>query len=186
MSLRAIAMLGVVALFAAAAGAYFSLAKSRDAANTLFTRGATPKPLPQLVFEDIAGKRHSIADFKGKVVLLNLWATWCAPCREEMPALDRLQAQLGGPRFEVVAVSVDQQAPALARKFLDEAGVKSLALYVDPTGQASFKLNAVGLPATLLIDREGREIGRRLGAVKWDSPQIVDTLRGRIDEENRH
>lgn len=186
MSRRAIAILGIAGLLAAAAGVYFSLAKSPDPASALFPGGTSAKPLPKLIFEDMAGKQHSLADFKGKLVLLNLWATWCAPCREEMPALDRLEAQLGGSRFQVVAVSVDQQAPALARKFLDEAGVKSLALYVDPTGQASFKLNAVGLPATLLIDREGREIGRRLGAVKWDSPQVLETLRHRIEEEDRH
>ena len=132
-------------------------------------------------FQDAGGRAHTLGDFKGKVVLLNLWATWCAPCREEMPALDRLQAALGGPRFEVVALSIDQQGPQIARKFYDEVGVKSLALYVDRSAQAAFKLGAVGLPSTLLVDARGREIGRHVGPAKWDSPEVLAELRRRID-----
>jgi thiol-disulfide isomerase/thioredoxin len=116
-------------------------------------------------------------------VLLNIWATWCAPCREEMPALDRLQAELGGERFQVIPISVDVQGVAIARKFYAEVGIKALPLYVDPSAKAAFTLDAAGLPATLLLDREGREIGRHLGAVKWDSAEVVADLRRKIDGE---
>jgi len=145
-----------------------------------FARAASPKAIPELQFEDGEGRAHTLADFKGKLVLLNLWATWCVPCREEMPALDRLQAELGGPRFEVVALSVDQQGPQIARKFFAEVGVKSLALYVDRSAQATFKLGAVGLPSTLLVDSSGREIGRHVGPAKWDAPEVIESLRRRI------
>jgi len=146
-----------------------------------FARVAAAKEIPELQFEDGAGRAHTLADFKGKLVLLNLWATWCAPCREEMPALDRLQAELGGPRFEVVALSVDQQGAPLARKFFADVGVKSLALYVDRSAQATFKLSAVGLPSTLLVDPSGREIGRHVGPAKWDAPEVIESLRRRIE-----
>lgn len=181
MRLRGILALAGIAVFATAAGLYVALSRGPDLGGLPFARTG-PKPIPELRFVDGQERPRSLADFRGRLVLLNVWATWCAPCREEMPALDRLQAQLGGPRFEVVALSVDQQGAPIARKFFQEVGVKSLALYVDPSAQAAFKLNAPGLPATLLVDREGREIGRHLGVVKWDSPQIVAALRRRIEE----
>ena len=108
-------------------------------------------------------------DWEGRVVLLNLWATWCAPCRKEMPALDRLQQALGSDRFEVVALSVDRGGIEKSKAFFDEIGVKALKLYVDPSTRATSKLKAVGLPATLLIDEQGREIGRLTGPAEWDS-----------------
>jgi len=144
-----------------------------------------PKALPELQFQDGAGRARSLADFRGKVVVLNVWATWCAPCREEMPALDRLQMKLGGPDFEVVALSIDQRGPQVVRKFFDEVGVKALQLYIDPTAQAGFKLATRGLPTTLIVDRQGREVGRRVGPAEWDAPKLVEELRGIIEAPAR-
>ena len=169
-----------VAIVAAGAGIYLSY---RQTSTTPFARAAKPKPIPELRFVDGAGRALTLGDFRGKVVLLNIWATWCAPCREEMPALDRLQARMGGERFQVVALSVDQQGARIARRFFTEVGIKTLPLYVDPTAKAAFMLDAAGLPATLLVDRAGREIGRHLGAVKWDSPEVVERLRRAITAE---
>jgi thiol-disulfide isomerase/thioredoxin len=171
----------VVALVAAGLGVYFGAWHTES--KLPFARATRPKPVPELRFDDAEGKTRTLADFRGKVVLLNLWATWCEPCREEMPALDRLQAKLGGERFHVVALSVDQQGPAIARKFYAQVGIKALALYIDPTAKAAFTLDAAGLPATLLVDRQGREIGRHVGAVKWDDPQVVQRLRRAIAAE---
>jgi thiol-disulfide isomerase/thioredoxin len=128
-----------------------------------------PETLAEITFVDEAGKERSLKDWQGRVVLLNLWATWCAPCRKEMPALDRLQKELGSDRFEVVALSVDRAGVAGSKKFLDQVKAESLKLYVDPTAKAGIALKAVGLPATLLLDREGREIGRLTGPAEWDS-----------------
>jgi len=169
-----------VAIAAAGAGVYLSY---RQTSAAPFARAVKPKPIPELRFVDGAGRNLSLADFRGKVVLLNIWATWCAPCREEMPALDRLQAQLGGERFQVVALSVDLQGAPIARKFYGEVGIKALPLYIDPTAKAAFTLDAPGLPATLLVDRSGREVGRHLGAVKWDAPEVVEQLRRAIAAE---
>jgi len=167
---------GLVGALAVAAGigVYFALQGEQSG------QIAKPKPVPELQFQDGAGRARSLADFRGKVVLLNVWATWCTPCREEMPALDRLQAKLGGPDFEVVALSVDQQGAQVVRRFFDEVGVKALQLYVDPSAQAAFKLATVGLPTTVMVDRAGREVGRRVGPAEWDSPKIVEELRGMI------
>lgn len=129
----------------------------------------TPEALPEISFTDGEGTARTLKDWQGKVVLLNLWATWCAPCRKEMPSLDRLQKELGSDKFEVVALSVDRAGIAGSKKFLDEINVSALKLYVDPTARATSNLKAVGLPATLLIDAQGREIGRLTGPAEWDS-----------------
>ena len=180
--LKALILAGVVGLAAAAGGVYFSSPQAGGVPKGLpFVRAGAPRQIPGLQFQDGAGRARSLADFRGRLVLLNIWATWCAPCREEMPTLDRLQAKLGGPGFEVVALSIDQQGAAVVRKFFDEVGIKSLQLYVDPSAQAGFKLATVGVPTTLLVDRTGREIGRRAGPAKWDAPEVVEALRGMID-----
>ena len=130
----------------------------------------SPMDLPDgATFNDGAGKAVGIDQFAGKVVLMNLWATWCAPCRKEMPDLDRLQAELGGDSFEVVAVSLDRGSADKARAFLNEIGVKSLDFYHDPDARLGFKLMAIGMPTTLLIDAKGREIGRLVGPAEWHS-----------------
>jgi thiol-disulfide isomerase/thioredoxin len=136
-----------------------------------------PEELPEVKFKDAAGRERTLADWRGKVVLLNLWATWCLPCRKEMPALDRLQQEMGSDRFEVVALSVDRTGLAGARQFLDEAKVEKLALYADGTARMANTLRAAGLPATLLIDRDGREIGRLLGPAEWDSDDAKRLIR---------
>jgi thiol-disulfide isomerase/thioredoxin len=134
-----------------------------------FVRKATPEPLPAFTFQDGDGKAITIADFKGRYVLLNLWATWCAPCRLEMPALDRLQAAIGSDKFEVVALSLDKDGVDKARKFFADTKIAHLKFYIDPTGKEGFNLKPVGLPTTFLIDPEGREIGRLAGPAEWDS-----------------
>ncbi len=135
-----------------------------------------PKPLPELAFETLAGAPAKLSDLKGKVVVLNFWATWCAPCREEMPSLDRLQAAFDPNEVVVVALAVERSAPERIKAFLDEAGVSRLAVYRDATAATSRAVGLPGLPATLLVDREGREVGRVLGIAEWDGPIAVDAV----------
>ena len=139
-----------------------------------------PRPLPEIGFEDGGANARRLADFRGKVVLLNVWATWCVPCRREMPTLDRLQATLGGPGFEVVALSIDRAGLEVVRKFYAEIGVAHLAMYIDSASKVTRELGIAGLPATLLIDREGRELGRLIGPAEWDSPAMIAFLKGFI------
>ncbi|ODS01407.1 hypothetical protein AUC69_06970 [Methyloceanibacter superfactus] len=105
------------------------------------------------------------------MVLLNIWATWCVPCREEMPQLNALQADLGGADFEVVAINIDKGGAEKARTFLEETKATDLALYTDPSGKLFSKLKAVGMPTTLLLDPQGKEIGRLVGPADWASPE---------------
>jgi thiol-disulfide isomerase/thioredoxin len=130
-----------------------------------------PKPLPDLQFQDGAGKPLKLSDWKGRVALVNLWATWCAPCRKEMPDLSRLEKELGSDQFEVVAISVDRKGAEASSAFLKETGADNLKLYVEPTTKIVNDLQSAGLPATLLIDRQGRELGRILGPADWASPE---------------
>jgi thiol-disulfide isomerase/thioredoxin len=151
-------------------------------AMAAFVFKATPEPLAEVAFKGAGGRELTLAHWRGRVVLLNLWATWCAPCRKEMPELDRLQAELGSDRFEVVALAVDRAGAEGARKFLNETGVKSLALYVDQAARAGTQLKAIGLPTTILIDREGREIGRLTGPAVWDSAEAKRLIRAVVGE----
>jgi len=136
----------------------------------------TPRPMPALAFETVDGRKQ-LSDLRGKAVLLNLWATWCIPCREEMPALDRLQAQKGGPDFEVVAISIDTTRLEKRQAFLNEAGVKSLGFYADPSAEVFQVLKkagkVVGLPTSILVDKEGCEIGVMSGPADWASADAV-------------
>jgi thiol-disulfide isomerase/thioredoxin len=144
-----------------------------------------PKPAPQLTF-DADGKEVALADFRGEVVVLNLWATWCAPCRREMPSLDRLQAKYGGDGLEVIALSLDRGDIAKVRGFFDELGISHLAVYHDPKGRAGRELGAPGLPTTVVIDRAGQEIGRLLGPAEWDSADalaVIQSLMGSSDSD---
>jgi thiol-disulfide isomerase/thioredoxin len=136
-----------------------------------------PKAVAAINFDDGDGRARNLADFKGKVVLLNIWATWCIPCRKEMPALDRLQASLGGPDFEVVPVSIDRGGRDAVSGFYAKTGIRNLAMYVDTSGQAVRTLGAVGLPTTLIVNRGGYEIDRIIGPVEWDAPEIAEFLR---------
>ena len=134
-------------------------------------------PVPEIVFLDGDGNERTLADFQGRVVVLNLWATWCAPCRKEMPSLDRLQAAQGGDDLEVVAISIDRGDITKVTDFFDELGVTNLAVYHDPTAKVGRALRAPGLPTTLVIDRQGNEIGRVLGDAEWDGADAVALLK---------
>ncbi|MGH8222717.1 MAG: TlpA family protein disulfide reductase [Woeseiaceae bacterium] len=138
---------------------------------------AAPVALPEIAFEDGAGRQRSLADFRGRHVLLNVWATWCAPCREEMPSLSRLQEKLGGPEFEVLALSIDAGGAEAVKRFYSETGVAALAIYVDRSMKVNSALRVVGVPTTLLLDREGREIARHVGPAQWDSAPAVESIR---------
>lgn len=136
-----------------------------------------PRPLPELRFVDGEGRPLTLADFRGKVILLNIWATWCIPCLREMPTLDRLQAKLGGPRFQVVVLSIDIGGIPVVEKFYRALKLKALGIYVDKTLRVKRDLGIVGIPTTLLIDRQGREIGRLAGPAEWDSKEAIKAIR---------
>lgn len=181
LALAAIAIIGViyfsgdVPMRAPQGGGQAETASPRS-----FVMHEAPRTLPEIKFEDGNAEALTLADLRGKTVLLNIWATWCVPCREEMPTLDALEAELGGPGFEVVPLSVDRAGPEVVRKFYAEIGIEHLGLYIDASMRASFDLQAPGLPTTLLIDGEGRELGRLVGPAEWDTPEMIAFLKDHL------
>ena len=139
-----------------------------------------PRSLPEIRFLDGDGHARTLADYRGRPILLNIWATWCVPCRNEMASLDRLQTLLGPDALLVLPLSIDRQGMPVVKKFYDELGLHAVGTYVDKSGDAAHALQALGVPTTLLIDREGREIGRKIGAAEWDSPELVRLIQRQI------
>ena len=168
----------------AAQGAVERLAPHARGEVAAVSATLAPKPLPALAFNGPDGKPLSLEAFKGRTVLVNLWATWCLPCREEMPALDRLQAELGGADFEVVAVNVDTRNPEKPRTWLQENGIQRLAYYADPAGKVLQVLqrsgHVVGLPTTVLLDPNGCEIAVLKGPAEWSSPDALKLVRAAL------
>jgi thiol-disulfide isomerase/thioredoxin len=144
----------------------------------------TPFRVPDLAFKDAQGRDLTLADWRGRTVLLNLWATWCVPCRREMPALDALQTDLGGPKFQVVAVNIDTRDPEKPLAFLKQVGVTHLTYYSDESAQVFETLKtagkAFGMPTTLIVDPKGCEIGDMAGPAEWASEDGVKLVRAAI------
>ena len=134
------------------------------------------KPAPMTPILAAGGDLLDLGRFRGKVVLLNFWATWCAPCVRELPALDRLQSALGGPDFEVVALSIDDTGIEAPASFARRLGLTHLSVYLDFTGTTAEAFPLYGLPISYLIDREGIMVGYIVGAAEWDSPEAVKLL----------
>ncbi|MFZ5710222.1 MAG: TlpA family protein disulfide reductase [Pseudomonadota bacterium] len=136
----------------------------------------TPTAVPDTVFFAPDGTERRLTEWKGKVTVVNFWATWCAPCRKEMPSLDRLQAALGGDAFDVVTIATGRNSPAGIDRFFSETGLTALPRFTDPGQDLARAMAVMGLPVTVVIDREGREVGRLLGGAEWDAPEAVALL----------
>lgn len=141
----------------------------------------TPRPIESFGFRDASGNRLTLSDYRGRVVVLNLWATWCPPCRKEMPTLDELQGRLGGEDFEVVALSLDRQGNEVVPAFYDDIGIDNLRLYVGSAADVMSRLRIQGMPTTLVVDRQGREVARVVGEADWSTPRMIRYLRGLIE-----
>jgi len=198
--LLALALMLISAGAVVAGGAFLKIARDNDGVATLpqsmsatssvksgdaFVLHEASKPVPALSFIDAAGQEVSLGTFRGKTILLNIWATWCLPCREEMPALERLEKKLGGSDFQVVALSIDGGGLPKVNAFYEEFGLKSLRIYVDPSMKASYALGAVGIPTALLINPEGLEVGRFVGPAEWDSPELTEIIQQQLQRAAR-
>lgn len=147
----------------------------------LLTLYDPPRPVPPLHFQDAAGHALTLDDFRGRVLLVNIWATWCTPCRKEMPSLDRLQARLGGHDFQVVAVSQDRAGLDVVNEFYKAVGIKHLKRYIDVDARSLDALKVVGIPTSILVDRQGRALGSAIGARQWDSNAMIDQIKRAAD-----
>jgi thiol-disulfide isomerase/thioredoxin len=144
-----------------------------------FTALAAPRPAPAASFSERDGKAVTLASFRGRVVLVNLWATWCAPCIKEMPSLARLQAKMKG--LAILAVSQDRRGAAVVDPFIAKIALNGLAIYLDPQNALTHAFGVVGLPTSVLVDRDGRILGELQGAAEWDSDAMVKLLSGYVE-----
>jgi thiol-disulfide isomerase/thioredoxin len=150
-----------------------------------FTPTIPGRPAPIEPFYDANGQEISLQQFGGKVILLNLWATWCAPCLKELPSLDRLQAQLGSDRFQVVAVSVDRRGVEAVRPFFDKLKITHLAIYVEPKNRLAEAIGLQILPSTIIIGPHGLMAGKMIGAAEWDAPEALALLQHYLDQADK-
>jgi len=162
-----------------------ALVAAPASARPLMPLHETPREMLSAPFVDGTGRDLTLDDFRGRVVLLNVWATWCAPCREEMPTLDRLQVQLGSDDFHVLPLSIDRAGLGPVRRFYEEIGIEHLGQYLAEDIRAMLAFAVIGLPTTLLIDRQGRERGRLTGPAQWDSAEAIAQFRTLIAERNQ-
>jgi thiol-disulfide isomerase/thioredoxin len=169
---------GLAALMFAAAAGFFLFPSLESGGGPIgFALAAQPQPAPAAEFKTAAGKRLTLGDFRGRVVLLNIWATWCGPCRSEMPSLDRLQAQHRHDGLAVLTVSVDSDGSLAVRRFFEQSGIRNLTPYLDADNATARAFGAHAIPTTLLIGRDGKVIGSIVGAMEWDSPDAVALIR---------
>ena len=157
------------------------LAHGEVAALTMAT---TPLQLPNLAFDDANGQPRKLSDWRGKTILVNLWATWCVPCRKEMPALDRLQEKLSGPNFEVVAINIDTRDPEKPKNFLKDAKLTRLGYFSDKNAKVFQELKAIGralgMPTSVLVDGSGCEIATIAGPAEWDSDDAIKLIKAAV------
>ena len=188
-ALAAIAGFAVMSLLAVPEiGRPAKIAAAEDAAGGAETssgleklvRAVPPAALPDIAFVDGDGRDRNLGEWRGKVVLVNLWATWCAPCKREMPSLDRLQAKLGGADFTVLPISLDRSGPEKPGQFLASNGLKNLPLYLDRGSTIMQALRVPGLPVSIIVDRQGREVARLAGSAEWDSAEAEAVIRAAI------
>jgi thiol-disulfide isomerase/thioredoxin len=168
-----------VLMFGAAAGCWLlpGLESDFGGGPSGFAMAAQPQPAPAAEFRTAGGKHLTLADFRGRVVLLNIWATWCGPCRSEMPSLDHLQALHQGDGLAVLTVSVDSEGFSAVRRFYSQSSIHNLGLYLDVDGATARAFGARSIPTTLLIDRDGKVVGSLVGAMEWDSPDALALIR---------
>ncbi len=140
---------------------------------TEFKLAENPTPVPQVSFLDDAGQKLDLTAFKGKIALVNLWATWCAPCVKELPALQKLKAGHDNADFAVVTIAEDRGGAKTVLPYLENQGLTGLTRYLDPPSEVARGVKARGLPTTLLLDRDGNEVGRLEGIAEWDSPEAA-------------
>jgi thiol-disulfide isomerase/thioredoxin len=179
---RAVAWLLLLFLAAGGSAAEDKSAELERVRLGEFIPASPPLPAPAVSFVDLTGNTVNLSEFTGKIVLVNLWATWCEPCLREMPSLARMQLRLGD-KITVVAVSEDRGGSKTVEPFIDKLELKSIKTYLDPKSTAERAFKVRGLPTSFLIDRQGRILGRVEGAAEWDSPELLDILKSFLGDE---
>ncbi|GAB4576947.1 MAG: hypothetical protein Tsb0019_03290 [Roseibium sp.] len=133
----------------------------------------TPRPPADVEFRTPSGDTIGLDSFRGSYLLVNVWATWCEPCRKEMPALDQLARAVSGRNIKILPISIDVSGAAAVERFYKRMGLRDLDVYVDPSQGVMRSMDVIGIPTTIVIDPEGRELGRMIGPAQWDAPESI-------------
>jgi thiol-disulfide isomerase/thioredoxin len=187
---RTPAVVLAIAVLGAVSGVLFHRGNAPEApprAGTVahFSLSIPRPPAPEVAFQDGNGHEVHLADFKGQVVLLNFWATWCVPCLKEMPSLDRLERDLGGAGFTVVPVSIDRDGKSAVETYFKRLGIANLGVFIDPEMRTVFPFGVKDLPQSVLIDRSGKIVGRKVGPAEWDSPEAKALIQHVVAEADK-
>ena len=161
--------------------AYLGAGPERVGQMQAFAITPSLRPPLTVAWRDANGQEISLAAFRGKVVMLNFWASWCSPCLRELPSINRLQARLGGDQFTVVALNVDRGGKSVAERYTRRLKLDKLALYIDQSNNAAKSMKLKNMPTTIIFDAEGREVGRLVGAAEWDTEEAINLLKWFID-----
>lgn len=161
---------------------YAAVADLRKGSMNKLIFHSAAKPLPELQFSTAEGNINSLSNLRGKIILINLWATWCAPCRTEMPMLSALQDELGGNDFEVLTIATGRNAPGSLQRFFSKVGINNLPRHRDPNQQMARKMGIIGLPVSVIVNRQGEEIARLLGDANWSSDSAKKILKALIEK----
>ena len=187
-SIAAILTVGVFAAFAAAtlrpaAAADLSALDTRSDGTPLLNLIVHPEPLPapEFRFFDKTGKAMTLANFRGRYTAVHFWATWCFPCRGELPTVDALQDAIGEEKLAILALSLDRHGPEHVAEFYDEFGIRHLGVYMDERMNAARILRVNGIPSTIFVDGEGREVARVLGDRDWSEPEVIELVRRMVE-----
>lgn len=144
---------------------------------------SAPKAVPDIAFQDADGKEHRLSDYRGKYLVVNFWATWCAPCRKEMPTLDKLQAEMGGETLQVLPIATIRNTLPAVKRFFREDNIASLPILIDPRAALAHQMGVMGLPVTVIVNPEGQEIGRLIGEADWSDKNaraVLTALTGAV------
>ncbi len=155
----------------------FAAGPNLSGAMQVFQLAPSTRPRPNATWKNAAGKNLTLADFSGKVVLVNYWASWCPPCIRELPSIDRLQASLGGDNFTVIAINIDRGGKPVARRMAKRLKLKHLTLYLDRESKSARSLGVRSMPTTFIFDRKGREVGKLEGGAEWDEKEAIGLVK---------
>ena len=170
-----------IALSANAANADIAAAEAARDGTMKKLLFSAPVAVSEVAFTDPEGSEYQLSGFAGKLVVLNFWATWCGPCRKEMPMLAELQAEFGGDNFQVVTIATGRNSLTGIRKFLEDVGVDNLPIYLDPKSKLGREMGVLALPITVILNRDGREIARMRGDAEWNSDSAKAVIRALLD-----
>jgi thiol-disulfide isomerase/thioredoxin len=172
----------IMAIIGADSSTYANTGPPRTGWMERFKPAGTSVAAPDAIFTDSKGRERTLQDFRGKIVLVNFWATWCGPCVREMPSLERLHAKLAGKNFTVIALSEDRKGWDKITPFRKQLGLTGLPLFHDVDSKMMLAAKAPGLPTTILVGRNGQELGRLIGFVEWDADEAVALIRYYIEK----